>query len=150
MAKPSFRDRRLGKLTWVTHGWRFAFRLASGRETRGTVDASAPTPRPGEDWLAGVYRGVRWVQANDTAMRARLADEFFAGWKANWYDPEIDRTRTKRGFQRKLRLAGVNFYSDDGGRAELVYADGGLFGGHAIDVWVTLDGQLDGEPMLVG
>jgi hypothetical protein len=150
MAKPSFRDKHLGKLTWGANGWRFVFRLASGRETSGTVIANAPAPKPGAAWLADVCRGARWVAANDAALRARLAEQFFDGWRANWYDPEIDRTRTRRGFQRKLRLSGVNFYPEDGGRAELVYADGGLYGGHAIDVWITLDGQLDGEPMLVG
>jgi hypothetical protein len=73
----------------------------------------------------------------------------FDGWRSGWYDPEIDRTRTRLGFQRKISLAGINFYWDERW-VSVVYNDGGLFGGHGIELATDHAGKIDGKPMMFG
>jgi hypothetical protein len=78
-----------------------------------------------------------------------IATKMFAGWQSGWYDPEIDHTKTKLGFQRKLNLAGINFYWAEQW-VSLVYNDGGLFGGHGIELATKLNGKIDGDPTMFG
>jgi hypothetical protein len=73
----------------------------------------------------------------------------FDGWRSGWYDPEIDRTKTRLGFQRKVSLAGTNFYWDQPW-VSVVYSDGGLFGSHGIELATDYRGKIDGEPMMFG
>lgn len=145
----SFEDSDLGQLTWDSLGWRFTFPLARGRRGRGTIIASAPVPRPKAECLASVRDYVRWFRRNDVTLRAYVADKMFDGWRAGWYDPEIDRTRTRLGFRRKIHLSGISFYWDEGW-VSVVYADGGLFGGHGIAVDTDLAGKITGEPSMFG
>jgi hypothetical protein len=99
--------------------------------------------------LVAVRDYVRWFRRNDQALRGHIADKMFAGWRRGWYDPDIDRTRTQRGFQRKLSLSGINFYWDEPW-VSVVYNDGGLFGGHGIELATDYAGKIDGEPMMFG
>lgn len=145
-------DPVLGALAWDQDCWRFRFPLPGG-ECRGSLSAevtrSLPAgPRPPDAQLAAARQWVAWFRANEVAARRRLADRMFPGWQSGWYDPEIDRTRTPAGFSRKLRLVSVQVRSD--GRADLLYADGGLFGGHSIEVLLAADGSIDGTPSLFG
>jgi hypothetical protein len=149
MAGASFKDPALGKLTWGANGWQFTFPLARGRRGRGTIITSSPESRPDAECLAAVRAYVRWFRRNDAVLRAHIADEMFDGWRSGWYDPEIDRTRTRLGFQRKVSLAGVNFYWDERW-VSVVYNDGGLFGGHGIEVATDYAGKIDGKPMMFG
>lgn len=147
--RPSFQDLALGRVTWGTNGWNFRFPLGRGRQGRGTIIASAPEPRPAADCQAAVKDYVQWFRRKDTTLRAYIANKMFAGWRSGWYDPEIDRTRTRLGFQRKLSLSGINFYWDEPW-VSVVYDDGGLFGGHGIALTTTYAGKIDGDPMMFG
>lgn len=149
MAKASFRDAVLGKLTWDTNGWRFTFALPRGRSGRGTIIADTPDPLPPTKCLESLQKYIAWFRRNDTALRAHIAKKMFAGWRSGWYDPEIDHTTTPFGFQRKIRLAGINFYWDERW-VSLVYNDGELFGGHGIELATNLAGKIDGDPMMFG
>jgi hypothetical protein len=149
VAKASFTDRALGKLTWGTNGWGFTFTLATGREGRGTIIASAPDPRPTAECLTAVRDYIRWFRRNDSTLRARIADAMFAGWRKAWYDPEIDRTKTRLGFQRKINIAGINFYWGERW-VSVVYNDGGLYGGHGIELATDWAGAIDGAPTMFG
>jgi hypothetical protein len=66
----------------------------------------------------------------------------FDGWWDQWYDPEIDWTQTRLGFQRKINLSGINFYWDEQW-VSVVYDDGGLFGGHGIELATDYAGKID-------
>lgn len=149
MAKASFRDPVLGKLTWGTNGWKFTFALPRGRQGRGTVIADSPEPLPSLECLETVRRYVEWFRRNDATLRAHITERMFPGWQSGWYDPEIDTTTTQLGFQRKVNLSGINFYWDDQ-RASVVYNDGGLFGGHGIELATDFSGKITGEPMMFG
>jgi hypothetical protein len=149
VAEASFKDSALGKLTWGANGWKFAFPLSRGHQGRGTIMASSPEPRPAAECLVAVRAYVRWFRRNDAALRAHIADKMFDGWRSGWYDPEIDRTQTRLGFQRKVSLSGINFYWDEPW-VSVVYSDGGLFGGHGIELATDYAGKVDGEPMMFG
>jgi hypothetical protein len=149
MANSSFRDSVLGKLTWGTNGWEFAFSLPRHRPGRGTIIANARDPRPAAKCLQTVRKYIGWFRRNDATLRAHLANKMFRGWRSNWYDPEIDHTTTRLGFQRKLNLSGINFYWDEQW-VSVVYNDGGLFGGHGIELVTDLAGKINGEPMMFG
>jgi hypothetical protein len=149
MAGASFKDPALGKVAWGANGWKFTFPLARGRLGRGTIIASTSESRPDTDCLAAVRAYVRWFRRNDAALRAHIADTMFDGWRSGWYDPEIDRTRTRLGFQRKVNLAGINFYWDEPW-VSIVYNDGGLFGGHGIELATDYAGKIDGKPTMFG
>jgi hypothetical protein len=149
MAKASFRDPSLGKLTWGSNGWKFTFALRRGRPGRGTIIASAPAPPPSAECLEALRKYLAWFRRHDTALRAHIAKKLFAGWRSGWYDPEIDRTRTRLGFQGKINLAGINFYWDERW-VSVVYNDGGLFGGHGIELATDLAGKIDGDPVMFG
>jgi hypothetical protein len=149
LTEASFKDPALGKLTWGTNGWTFRFPLGHGRQGRGTIIASSREPRPSTECLAAVRDYVRWFRGNDTALRAHIAGEMFDGWRSGWYDPEIDRTQTRLGFQRKVNLSGINFYWDEPW-VSVVYSDGGLFGGHGIELATDYAGKIDGKPMMFG
>lgn len=146
-------DSALGSLTWDQDCWRFRFPLPGGRECRGSllapVTRSLPVgPPPPDDQLAAARRWVTWFRVNEVTVRRLLADRMFAGWRSGWYDPELDRTQTPEGFSRKLRLLAVDVRSD--GRADLLFSDGGLFGGHSIEVLLATDGSIEGDPALFG
>jgi len=149
VAKASFRDPALGKLTWGTNGWGFTFTLPRSRSGRGTIIAGAPDPPPSAECLESLRKYVAWFRRNDTALRANITKKMFAGWWSGWYDPEIDHTTTKLGFQRKINLAGINFYWDEQW-VSLIYNDGGLFGGHGIELATDLTGKTNGDPMMFG
>jgi len=149
VVEASFTDPALGKLSWGTNGWKFTFPLTRGRQGRGWIIASAPEPRPSVECLETVRKYIRWFSHHDPALRAHVADRMFDGWRQGWYDPEIDRTQTRLGFQRKITLSGINFYWDERW-VSLVYGDGGLFGGHGIELATDLSGKIDGEPMMFG
>jgi len=68
MAKASFRDTVLGKLTWGRNGWGFTFPLGRDRHGEGTIIASSPEPRPTAECLADVRSYVRWFRRNDGGM----------------------------------------------------------------------------------
>jgi hypothetical protein len=99
--------------------------------------------------MEALRKYIEWFRRNDIAVRAHIAEKMFDGWRSGWYDPEIDRTATQRGFQRKVNLAGINYYWDEQW-VSLVYNDGGLFGGHGIELATDLAGKIDGEPMMFG
>ncbi len=111
--------------------------------------ASAPEPRPSAECLEAVRAYIRWFRRNDAALRAHVTRKLFRGWRSAWYDPEIDRTVTRLGFQRKLNLSGINFYWDEDW-VSVVYNDGGLFGGHGIELSTDLRGKVTDKPTLFG
>ena len=148
MAKRSFTTPVLGRLEWGQNGWEFTFPLRGGRG-RGTLIADSPQPRPDTAFLDAVREYVHWFRRNDLALRAFITRKMFRGWRSGWYDPEIDRTRTQLGFQRKLNLSGINFYWDDPW-VSVVYNDGNLFGGHGIELATDYAGKIDGDPMMFG
>jgi hypothetical protein len=149
VAEASFKDPALGKLTWGSNGWEFTFPLTPSRKARGTIIASSPESRPAPECLAAVRDYIRWFRRSDAALRAHIASKMFDGWRSGWYDPEIDRTLTRLGFQRKVNLSGINFYWDEPW-VSVVYNDGGLFGGHGIELATDYAGNIDGEPMMFG
>lgn len=149
MARATFRDPGLGQLTWAATGWRFSFALTRRRSGRATIIAQAPEPKPAANCLAAVSRYVRWFRRNDSALRSHITKAMYRGWRSNWYDPKEDSTCTPVGFQRKLNLAGINFYWDDDW-VSVVYNDGGLFGGHGIELSTDLDGKITGKPSMFG
>ncbi len=148
MAKQSFTTPVLGALAWEGHGWWFTFPLRGGRG-RGTLMTESASERPSDEFLDAVRQYVRWFQRNDTKLRALIARKMFKMWRANWYEPEFDRTRTPLGFQRKLNLAGINFYWDEPW-VSVIYNDGNLFGGHGIELATDFRGKIDGDPMMFG
>ena len=148
MAKPSFTTPVLGRLEWGQNGWRFTFPLRGGRG-RGTLIADSSRPRPSGEFVEAVRKYIRWFQRNDVALRAHVAKKMFAMWWRNWYDPEIDRTQTQLGFQRKINLSGINFHWGDP-FVSVVYNDGGLFGGHGIELATDYAGKIDGDPQMFG
>jgi hypothetical protein len=142
-------DSVLGKLKWGTNGWQFSFALPRGRTGRGTIIADAPDPTASGECLQSVRKYVAWFQRNDTALRAYITDKMFDGWWSGWYDPEIDNTTTRLGFQRKINLAGINFYWEERW-VSVVYNDGGLFGGHGIELATDFAGKIKDDPMMFG
>jgi hypothetical protein len=149
VASTSFRDPVLGKLTWGTNGWKFTFTLTRRLLGRGTIMADAPEPRPSAECLQAVRKYVRWFRRNDATLRAHITKRMFRGWRNSWYDPEIDHTTTRLGFQRKVNLGGINFYWDEQW-VSVVYKDGGLFGGHGIELSTTWAGKIKSDPMMFG
>ncbi|QEL16638.1 hypothetical protein [Limnoglobus roseus] len=149
MVKASFQHATLGKLTRGTSGWDFTFPLARGRLGQGTICTVAPGPRPPAESLEALQGYLAWFRRNETRLRGHIANKMFAGWRSGWYDPEIDHTTTALGFQRKIGLAGINFYWDERW-VSLVYNDGGLFGGHAITLSTDLVGKIDRGPTMFG
>jgi hypothetical protein len=149
MAEASFKDPTLGRLTWGANGWEFTFPLTRGRQGRGTIIASSAESRPAAECLAAVRAYVRWFRRKDATLRAHIAAKMFDGWRSGWYDPEIDQTRTRLGFQRKVTLSGINFYWGEPW-VSIVYNDGGLFGGHGIELATNYAGKIDGAPKMFG
>jgi hypothetical protein len=149
VANNSINTPTLGKLTWGANGWKFAFPLARGGQGKGTIIAESPEPYPTADCLEAVHKYVRWFRRQDVALRSNIADKMFKGWQTGWYDPEIDHTRTRLGFQRKLHLGGINFYWDEQW-VSIVYNEGDLFGGHGIELSTDFTGKIDGEPTMFG
>jgi hypothetical protein len=90
---------------------------------------------------------VRWVQANEPALRKYVADQMYQ-LMLDWHDPEWGSPLTKEQFRDTIELVGVMVLEDY--RACLNFSDAECFGGHAITFSVGADGKLDEEPYLWG
>ncbi len=144
-------DPVLGKLIPRTNGLGFTFSLPRKRQGRGTFVDASPEKYPSEEWLIAVRKYIAWFRPKEVAFRAYIAEQCFPGWLSGWYDPEIDRTRTQLGFQRKINLSGINFYWDeDDAGVSVIYNDGGLFGNHGLEVATDYAGNIRGKPLMFG
>ncbi|MCC6876999.1 MAG: DUF2262 domain-containing protein, partial [Sandaracinaceae bacterium] len=91
---------------------------------------------------------VRFVEAQRESLRCAVADRMWALWDGDWRQPEeehIDRA----AFEQCLTLDAVTVDADgDEGSFTLFFVDGGLFGGHGIEVfvrdWKVQDASLCG------
>jgi len=142
-------DPDFGTATWDdAHGeWRLTVVFPSGREAEGSItpeDKSLHLSAPALDESRAC---VRWVQANELALKQYLADKMYEGM-LDWHDPEWGPPLTKDEFRDNLALRGVNVLEDH--RAFLVFSDAECFGGHALVFSVGADGRMDEEPNMWG
>jgi hypothetical protein len=88
-----------------------------------------------------------WLSSNERALRDQLAEqmlELAEDWRGgrDEEEPEI----TKESFAARVELIRASAHA---GGFFLDYRDGGMFGGHVIDVYVRPDGTMD-DPGLTG
>ena len=147
-AHQSFDDPILGHVAWddQRHGWQCHPILQSGKPIPCTIFPE--DERLTSKGLDELCRCVRWLQHNEPAVRERITAIMFQGWWEGWYDEEIDTVNTKEQFREAISLSGINVYED--WKADLIYNDGHLFGGHAIVLTIGPDGDFIYDPQIWG
>jgi hypothetical protein len=146
-----FDDPFLGRVMWAPGpraAWEFSLTLPTGRVISGNITPSDGRKTLHEQGLEDIKSRIRGIVDNEAAIRARIAESMFPGWWQNWYDEEIDTVTAVEGFRDAIFLVGITVYED--GLPQLHYRDGGLFGGHAIEVTLTADGGFKYEPQIWG
>jgi len=146
----SYTDPNFGVATWDAKAgdWLFTVAFPSGRTAEGSVRPEDDSLHLSSPELEGSRACIRWVQANEPALRQYVADKMHGLYLNNWHDPECGPPLTQEEFRDKLALVGVQVLEDH--RAFLVFSDAECFGGHAIVFSVGADGKLDEEPNLWG
>ena len=144
-----YNDPSFGTATWddARGDWLFTLVLPSGRSVEGSVRPEDNGLHLSSPELEESRSCVRWVQANEPALRQYVADKMYQ-LMLDWHDPEWGPALTKEEFRDKIALVGVLVLEDH--RASLNFNDAECFGGHAITFSVGADGRLEDEPYLWG
>jgi hypothetical protein len=144
-----YTDPDFGTATWDEAGgdWLFTVAFPSGRTAEGSIVPEDNSLHLSSPALAESRACVRWVRANEPALRQYVADKMY-GLALDWHNDEWGPPLSKDEFRDKLALTGVQVLEDH--RACLIFGDAGCFGGHAITFSVGADGRLDEEPYLWG
>ncbi len=87
--------------------------------------------------LDAAARCVQMVRTNETRYRTQIATDLKAHVGKDAVVPDTDLA----GYLNHMTLESVT-YSDDGS-LQLDYADGGLFGGHLMIGFFSVDGRLE-------
>jgi len=143
-----YTDPNFGTATWddARGDWLFTLVFPSGRTAEGSVRPEDNSLHLSSPELEESRACVRWVQANEPALRQYVADKMYE-LMLDWHDPEWGPPLSKDAFRDKVALVGVQVL--EGHSALLVFSDAACFGGHAIVFSAKADGRLD-EPALWG
>jgi hypothetical protein len=145
-----FDDEVLGPVIWDSGKgeWRFSITLSNGRTVHGGIvpyDDRVPLQDQG---LNEIRDSVRWVRDNEPAIRASITERMFEGWKATWYDEEVDEITTPAEFREAISLRGISVLEDR--KPTLYYDDANLFGGHAIVLSLNAQREIEHGPNIWG
>lgn len=143
-------DPGFGVATWDAKAgvWLFTVACLSGRTADGSIRPEDESLHLSPPQLDESRACVRWVQANEPALRRYVADKMYPLYFNNWHNPECGPPLTQEEFCEKIVLASISVLEDH--RASLHFSDAGCFGGHWITFSVGADGELDEEPYLWG
>jgi hypothetical protein len=144
-----YTDPIFGTATWdaADGDWLFTLVLPSGQAVEGCVRPEDNRLHLSSPELEESRACVRWVLANELALRQYVADQMY-GMMLDWHQPEWGPPLTKEEFRDKIELVGVSVLEDH--RASLNFNDAECFGGHAITFSVGADGRLEEKPYLWG
>jgi len=109
-------DPVLGRLSWErVYGrwtWTFSVPLTDGNAARAyTLPAAAWNPLNGES-LPRIRSLGEWLAGNEPSLRAHIAAEICAEWRADYWDPDTDGAATPARLAARLRLIEITFVSD--------------------------------------
>jgi hypothetical protein len=144
-----YTDADFGTATWddPRGDWQFTVTFPCGRTAEGSIRPEDNRLHLSAPELEESRACVRWVQANEPALRQYVADKMYQ-LMLDWHDPEWGPPLSKEEFRDKIKLVGVMVLEDH--RAALNFSDAECFGGHAITFSVGADGKMEEEPYLWG
>ena len=127
-----------GSLAWNAdlEWWSGAVEIAPGQR----IDIHVQAANNSAELYAEIVRaGPSWdrLRSHEAAVRTTVAGQMTEAHN-DYCDPEDEVTEHQ--FAERLRLNSALFES--AGTVELIYADGGLFGGHWIIVPIAADGTV--------
>jgi hypothetical protein len=136
---------QLGRFVYQDHGKLWSSKVGVGDATidfRLATHTGTKPPLSTERLLAQGAAHYEWAVKNADKIVARIVDELLDVYNDDWSDEEqggigeIDA----QTFVRYLSLSSIAVRTD--GRADWYYTDGGLFGGHWIEVRLGANGDV--------